>query len=842
MDIWILLLRYYDQLLLKNKRSGGREMSSNNRQYSFEELLLEHGRVRIPRIQRDYAQGRRNKAVTEIRKVFVHSLISVLKDNNSPKLELDFIYGCRKDDGAFEPLDGQQRLTTLFLLHWMVGVNYLVFTDNNGLKRSRFTYETRVTSTEFCDELVQHNAWSYIKKALDSKNKSNIPISFIISGLDWFKWSWRHDPTIQSMLVMIDAIFGEVGMDNWKEESLNVYQQKLSNITFNLLELKDFSMSDQLYVKMNARGKQLSDFDKVKSTLEEELQLQKCDKSEDGTIRDADEIGEIERTWRSLMDGAWIDFFWQKFGVGENKSGEDIKKEDAILAEKKFKVLLLRLIAIQLFERDSDEELVKVAYNMNEDALGDLLYTYTNRLRKLRSNQDDQTIASVAINFKQLIMDVNLLINNFDGRKYEAVSDLIGEDAYVDKEPEGKSVFYTFIKEYLPNHEVVIFYAFLSYLREFAPMRDRWNSPYVQQSFSEVWLSNLEDWTIVMRNILHNDNNNRRIDKLEVSKLAFRGVKDFLSDLRKYVNDKKLSVENDKGVVIHFLCSPEEEYQGLDNASLKEEREKAKLIKADENWKDLIRSAERHKYLWGQVRCLLEWSDNNQESFKNYRQRLEKFLAFMSDSKTSNDGYFALLSVYPYYWRLSNRLYVYNKDRDNSFKRYLRSKEGKDENQGDYGAAIKSLLDRWKDSFGGNDFASFVKKMLESHRDLDPWLWCMLHNKSILDYSSYKRIYEDKGHVVLPELKTLNSRCKDPILLCLHDVVKSKDPDGVFYDSKSDGYQHRVEWKEEDVTHYVQWSMTDRGEYVCSIDSNAENVISPNDLMEKLKPYLIDCR
>lgn len=80
-----------------------------------EEPLLKA--IEIPIIQRDYAQGRTSKEVTRIRIRFLTSLYEALT-NNSP-IKLDFVYGEIKEKKLI-PLDGQQRLTTLFLLHWYI--------------------------------------------------------------------------------------------------------------------------------------------------------------------------------------------------------------------------------------------------------------------------------------------------------------------------------------------------------------------------------------------------------------------------------------------------------------------------------------------------------------------------------------------------------------------------------------------------------------------------------------------------------------------------------------------------------------------------------------------------
>ena len=109
-------------------------MSDNLKKYSFNDLVREEGKIRIPKIQRDYAQGRRSQKVDEIRKNFVHTLILVVKGKRL-STELDFVYGSKLNN-AFEPLDGQQRLTTLFLLHWMMGVPLNISGDINESKRN----------------------------------------------------------------------------------------------------------------------------------------------------------------------------------------------------------------------------------------------------------------------------------------------------------------------------------------------------------------------------------------------------------------------------------------------------------------------------------------------------------------------------------------------------------------------------------------------------------------------------------------------------------------------------------------------------------------------------------
>ena len=85
--------------------------------------------VQIPRIQRDYVQGGKDDTAKDIRAGFLDDLQRAV--SKKQKVSLNFIYGMKQDKG-FLPLDGQQRLTTLFLLHW-----YGAVTRKRGEERNK---------------------------------------------------------------------------------------------------------------------------------------------------------------------------------------------------------------------------------------------------------------------------------------------------------------------------------------------------------------------------------------------------------------------------------------------------------------------------------------------------------------------------------------------------------------------------------------------------------------------------------------------------------------------------------------------------------------------------------
>jgi len=261
-----------------------------SKKMSFWQVLAE-ANIEIPKIQRDYAQGREKQK--KIRDKFLGALCDAL---HKQPVELDFIYGSKEKD-VFQPLDGQQRLTTLFLLHWYVAINEDKMNDTVKDRLSKFTYETRTTSREFCMALVENGAGN--KKLFGSKNsgKEN-ELSVGIKNKAWFVPFWERDPTISAMLVMLDAIHAKFnGTTNlWPK----LTDEKNPSIVFWYIELEHFGLSDDLYIKMNARGKQLTAFENFKSSFEKHVEEHKFEV----------EIDNVENTFSHKIDTVWTDLFW----------------------------------------------------------------------------------------------------------------------------------------------------------------------------------------------------------------------------------------------------------------------------------------------------------------------------------------------------------------------------------------------------------------------------------------------------------------------------------------------------------------------------------------------------
>ncbi len=248
---------------------------------TFWKLLKAH-QVEIPIIQRDYAQGRKDKQ--EIRFNFLNALLQSI-ETDTP-IKLDFIYGSI-EDGVSQPLDGQQRLTTLFLLHWYAAIKSQLLNADNINTLKRFTYETRISSREFCKTLVSKPM---------HVTKTTLLSSQIIDSA-WFFLSWKKDPTIDAMLRTIDDIhkyFYEVE-DLWKKLTSDK-----GLISFYHIELEGIGLTDDLYIKMNARGKLLSPFENFKASFQQRINDEEWDSGKD-----------FVNTFALKIDSAWTDLFWK---------------------------------------------------------------------------------------------------------------------------------------------------------------------------------------------------------------------------------------------------------------------------------------------------------------------------------------------------------------------------------------------------------------------------------------------------------------------------------------------------------------------------------------------------
>ena len=230
--------------------------------------------ILIPRLQRDYVQGSRKSTVIS---PFLDSLIE-------KECDLNYIYGY-EEDGCFVPVDGQQRLTTLWLLYL-----YLYAKCHNTKEfRVQMKFASREYAEDFCERIHEH------LEELLSKISSNQSLDEIIIDQNWFIRSWLNNPTVSNMLGTLKLINQKINSENFSEIWSRLVECQTPSVTFAFLQMDESNgLDDDIYIKMNGRGRKLSEFENLKSWMDEKV----------SSLSFAEE-------WKTNMDNAWTDLFWQ---------------------------------------------------------------------------------------------------------------------------------------------------------------------------------------------------------------------------------------------------------------------------------------------------------------------------------------------------------------------------------------------------------------------------------------------------------------------------------------------------------------------------------------------------
>ena len=320
--------------------------NKESKPFSFKSFLEQY-HVVIPMVQRDYAQGRTTDDVTRVRNRFLDAIKSYLvkSEDDNDVMKMDFIYGEKElvwstttanklEKIIVTPLDGQQRLTTLYLLHWYAAKKGVVEASNYEFLNN-FTYDIRPSSRDFCSHLLQYVPdWS---------------LSFHDQLVDqnWFMGEWLNDPTVIGMLVMLDSIndkFGNIA-NLWE-----ILTGEKARIVFYFLPLSENGLSDELYIKMNSRGKKLTAFEHFKAEYEDLYE------------KDSDEA----RTVNHKFDVEWADTFFPY------RNQDDIVDNEFM---KYFFYVSHILCYEQGIKKSNDEfELIKLIYSDSPNAVANRNY------------------------------------------------------------------------------------------------------------------------------------------------------------------------------------------------------------------------------------------------------------------------------------------------------------------------------------------------------------------------------------------------------------------------------------------------------------------------------------
>lgn len=568
-------------------------MSSIGQQYTFWNLINDY-KIIVPKIQRDYVQGRESKTVEKNREEFVKELIDSLVWNKP--MSLNFVYGTIHGD-EFIPIDGQQRLTTLFLLH------LYVFAKNKdmeaiGMLQKQFSYQTRYTTNRFFEELA---------KDLPNLSKSD-DFAQAIRASGWYVTPWDNDPNILSCIVMLGLIH-----ENYKqtingndEKSKQIAELLIADncpITFMWLQLdKSFGSDNQLYIRMNSRGKQLTDFENFKAELYEKVLA-----------------GKDTEEFKKKIDGEWYSMLWDanvaESNVKDNRKEKvDIEKEAQLIDE-----LLKRLIHWTIVSKACEEGGVTLkrprGKRKREEQVNDekvleqrerqkRLYQFctpndTEEPDILRCGVEEyQNLIENKIIKECIIGDLNSLLTFLTSIKGEKIFEYIVKDILAVSEEGDKSSYK--INSYGPR---VLLYA----ITKFAKI-------YEKKTETDERVNDFQSWYRIVLNL--------------VSTKEIGGPEDFQKAVRAIEEWNKVTVKWLEEKAVKNAFRPEQ---------VEEEKQKLNLIKSGEKWKDAILQAEKtdfdqgyqeRDYFRGQIGFLLlmskEDGDYNVNKFNKICEAAKK--------------------------------------------------------------------------------------------------------------------------------------------------------------------------------------------------------------------------
>lgn len=514
--------------------------------------LIGDYQVTIPMLQRDYAQGRDDPETTEIRTSFLHEFKRVLDPSEHKELHLGLVFGTMEKDSLIL-LDGQQRFTTLFLLHWYLARR--LQTESLDSRFGKFSYETRTASRDFCRALAVENITISETSTLGKQFREQA----------WFRLEWMCDPTIGGMLVMLDAIHKYFPSDKAVDYWQRLTDASHPRVTFQFLEpLKNVS-ADELYIKLNGRGRQLTEFEKFKAWLEHHLK---------------DDVSANE--WEKL-DTRWTNLFWK-----HRLDPESDEISGSMVAF--FQGFALNFL-LEAETVSGQTEFVEKLISL------------------VRGNHFLTKVQREAFLTPGNTLKVFSLLDWLSGDEYGHLCNWM-EEAEVDKFQE-KAKKTSFSKRIISGWEEFSFtdrliaHGLHCFLES------------VGENLNESHRIAFIRWMRVVRNLIVNSD--IRSDNLgnavrSLSQLARKGCHDIY----------KCLAEQNKSDTIP---------DAFDEFQVQEERIKAKLICGvnGKSWEIAIREAEDHSFFRGQIRFLIDFSQNGDghdfQLFQNYAERAGKLFA-----------------------------------------------------------------------------------------------------------------------------------------------------------------------------------------------------------------------
>lgn len=524
--------------------------------YSLWQLICSEApqKILIPQIQRDYVQYRSGRVAENLDR-FVSSLVNALVNNS--EINLNFVYGnverifdidSKTSYNAFCPIDGQQRLTTLYLLHYYV-LNEADDLEKKSQLMGKLVYRTRKTTMDFFTALFEKNTVKF--------SKSNKKPRALIRESGWYTSLWDADPSVLSCLKVLDVLHEKLS----DFDSPSLLAERLTSdtcpITFMKLELEQLDNPNELYIKMNSRGRQLTAFENFKSEMFR-------------VVKDKTKFYNLPNDFKSKIDGDWLELIWNLC----DESYTDIFYRDLL------HTCFMNSLIATLHDNQKDC-IEKLDSYMKRPASSYYIEEYVKCFNECtNSNFSESEILPNLITRFYYTMDCLHKLSLYSPKIY---SDVKSKIFGIGSDKKGNKI--SNLEDY---HDNYISHTLLQAVCVFA------NSNGAKAETKEVeFISKFEDWWRIAKNLI----TNTEIDDIHSFTSAIR---ELYSIKYSYFITKYLAVLNDT----------DDKYISLDS-SLKSSQKKEEILKqkiinlGDINWTKAILNAESHEYFNAEINFAL---------------------------------------------------------------------------------------------------------------------------------------------------------------------------------------------------------------------------------------------
>ena len=237
-------------------------------EYSLSDFFGGDTKVIIPDLQRDFCWG--DKAVVDVKSKktrelvtdFVKNIIDLFENESNTILTMGLVYGYEQPHNHIQICDGQQRLTTLFLLLGVINTkaggcfdDYLISNEErNDDFEPHLQYAIRESTLYFLSDLARN--------VFISQNTSITDIK----ASNWYFNEYDFDASIQSMVSALQRI-DDVLKENDHIDFVDFGKFVLNNLKVLYYDMENRSRGEETYVVINTTGEPLSSTENIKPIL-----------------------------------------------------------------------------------------------------------------------------------------------------------------------------------------------------------------------------------------------------------------------------------------------------------------------------------------------------------------------------------------------------------------------------------------------------------------------------------------------------------------------------------------------------------------------------------------------